>query len=762
MSDVRTIDPAEPALWISRELSLLEFNRRVLAQARDASTPLLERLRFLTICSTNLDEFFEIRVASHRERAAFGTAQVDPDGRTSLDTLTAISQTAHGLVDEQYRVLNEVLVPELDTQGIRVLRRADWSDTLRSWIKGYFQSDVKPVLTPMGLDPAHPFPKILNKSLNFVVMVEGEDAYGRRSGIAVVQVPRALPRVIEVPERLKTARHEYVLLSSVIHEHIGDLFPGMSVAGCYQFRVTRDGDLWVDEEEVDDLLKALEGELPERKYAAAVRLEVTRECPDHVARFLLGMFELPDRDLYRVNGPVNLNRLAALHQLVDRPDLKYPPFVPKIPRTIDRAESIFEVLKRGDILLHHPYESFIPVLELVRQAASDPDVLAIKQTLYRVGSQSPVVDALIEAARAGKEVVVVVELRARFDEAENIDLATRLQEVGAKVVYGIVGYKTHAKMLLVVRREGNELRRYVHLGTGNYHTGTARAYTDLSLLTARPEYGEDADKIFLQLTGLGRVRELEKVLQSPFTLQKKLVQLIDQEAENARAGKPSRIVAKMNALTMPEMVRALYRASQAGVPIDLIVRGACCLRPGVPGVSENIRVRSIIGRFLEHSRVFHFLAGGAELTFCSSADWMTRNLARRVEVGFPIEDPVLKLRVVRECFDTYLADDLQAWLLESSGTYAPAPAHAGAAPRAAQKILLDQLSTPDDLERLTDPTEGTSSDGGLDDPGRMRTQAIQRDFLSQHPSDFVERRRKDEHSGAALKGDGKSKKHRKR
>ncbi len=759
MIDAKPIDLADPSLFINRELSLLEFNRRVLAQARDTLTPLLERLRFLTICSTNLDEFFEIRVASHRERAAFGTAQVDPDGRTSQDTLNAVSQTAHELVDEQYRVLNEVLLPELEAQGIRILRRADWTEEQRAWIRNSFQTEVKPVLTPMGLDPAHPFPKILNKSLNFVVLVEGEDAYGRRSGIAVVQVPRALPRVNEVPEKLKSARHDYVLLSSVIHEHIGDLFPGMNVTGCYQFRVTRDGDLWVDEEEVDDLLKALEGELPERKYAAAVRLEVTRECPEHIARFLLGMFELPERDLYRVNGPVNLNRLAALHQLVDRPDLKYAPFVPRIPRSFDRAESMFEVLKRGDILLHHPYESFVPVLDLLRQAAGDPDVLAIKQTLYRVGPQSPVVDALIEAARAGKEVVVVVELRARFDEAENIDLATRLQEVGAKVVYGIVGYKTHSKMLLVVRRDGNDLRRYVHLGTGNYHTGTARVYTDFSLLTARPEFGEDVDKLFVQLTGLGRVRELEKVLQSPFTMHKRMIQLIDQEAENARAGKPARIRAKMNALTMPEVIRALYSASQAGVQIDLIVRGACCLRPGVPGVSENIRVRSIVGRFLEHSRIFCFHSLGADLTYCSSADWMTRNLARRVEVCYPIEDPTLKQRAIREGLEAYLADDFQAWTMNPDGKYdLVRPA---GAPRVAQRILLEQLTASDDLERRTDAAESATPDLRIDVSGTGRLQPSGREAQSQLPSDFVERRlRKDDHAPPAVKADGKAKKNR--
>ena len=696
MSEDTPLELDDPSLFLNRELAVLQFIRRILEQARDETTPLLERLRFLAICSTVLDEFFEIRVASHRERAAHGASQPGPDGRSSLETLDAISELAHELVNDQYRLLNEGLLPELAKEGIRLLRRSEWNDAQRAWIHSYFESDVKPVLTPMGLDPAHPFPKILNKSLNFVVLVEGEDAYARSSGIAVVQVPRALPRVIGMPKEIAEARHDAVLLSSVIHDHIEELFPGMSAKGCYQFRVTRDGDLWVDEEEVDDMLKALEGELPERKYAEAVRLELANDCPERVARFLLGMFELKDRDLYRVNGPVNLNRIAALHAFVDRPDLKYPPFTPK-QRHVERSEPMFDVLKRGDMLLHHPYEAFAPVLDLLRQSAADPDVLAIKATLYRVGSPSPVVDALIEAAKNGIEVTVVVELRARFDEAENIDLATRLQEVGAKVVYGIVGYKTHSKMLMVVRRENGGLQRYVHLGTGNYHAGTARMYTDLGLLTARPDIGKDVDELFLQLTGLGHVRKLDKILQSPFTLMDRMLELIEAEAARAARGEPAYIAAKMNSLTMPKVVRALYRASRAGVEIDLIVRGACCLRPGVPGVSETIRVRSIVGRFLEHSRVFYFHAGGEGLLFASSADWMTRNLVRRVETCFPIEDAQLKQRAERECIDLCLADNSQAWLMQADGSYRRA--QPTGAPHAVQHTLLEEICNLEDHQR---------------------------------------------------------------
>lgn len=684
-------DLHDPRLYLNRELSLLEFNRRVLAQAIDAGTPLLERLRFLTICSTNLDEFFEVRVASHRSLMTYGGEQRGPDQRSHQELLTAISHAAHQLVDEQYSVLNDVIMPELERQDIRVLKRDEWTAGQRQWLESMFQGDILPVLTPMGIDPAHPFPKILNKSLNFIVRVVGEDAFGRESGIAVVQVPRSLPRLFNLPRDVAQGPHDFVLLSSVIHAHIDQLFAGMQVQTCEQFRVTRDGDLFVDAEEVEDYLKAIAGELPERRYAQAVRLEVTDRCPDDLARFLLEKFNLGERDLYRVNGPVNLHRLEALHKNVERPELKFGSFVPRVSFRADAGDSLFDVLSRRDMLLHHPYESFTPVLELVRQAAADPDVLAIKQTLYRVGSDSPLVEALIDAARANTQVTVVIELRARFDEAENIDLATRLQEVGANVVYGIVGYKTHAKMLMIVRREGGSLRRYVHLGTGNYHAGTARAYTDFGLMTSDPAICADVDKLFTQLTGLGKAMTLERVLQSPFTLKPALLRMIDDEIAEARAGRKAWIRAKLNALTEGDVIAKLYEASCAGVRIDLIVRGACCLRPGVPGVSENIRVRSIIGRFLEHHRIYAFHAAGRELVYLSSADWMSRNLLRRVESAFPVEDPGVKQRVLREGLELPLADDLNAWELSSDGTYRRVEATARIS---SQETLLQEYCSP--------------------------------------------------------------------
>ncbi len=689
--EVPAPDVRDPALYLNRELSILEFNARVLEQAKDPATPLLERLRFMTISSTNLDEFFEIRVAGLKQQVAFRVAQAGADGLSAQETLARIGATARELVSEQYKLLNDVLLPALEQQGIRILKRAAWNTAQQRWIKRYFGQEVLPVLTPMGLDPAHPFPRILNKSLNFVVSLEGADAFGRSSGTAVVQVPRSLPRLIRLPKDVAGGPYDFVLLSSIVHAQVGDLFPGMQVLSCHQFRVTRNSDLWVDEEEVDDLLKAIKGELSSRNYGDAVRLEVAADCSDETAEFLLDKFHLGRGDLYRVNGPVNLHRLAAMLEMVDRPDLKYPPFTPRYPKRFEQEPDPFQVVRQADVLLHHPYESFAPLVELVRLAAQDPDVLAIKQTLYRTGNESPLVEALVQAARNGKEVAAVVELRARFDEAANIDLATKLQEAGAKVVYGVVGYKAHAKLLLIVRRENGHLRHYVHLGTGNYHAGTARAYTDFGLLTCDRDIGEDVHRLFLQLTGLGRVARLKKLRQSPFTLQRQLIALIDAEAENARKGKPARIVAKMNALSEPRIIQALYRASQAGVSIDLIVRGICCLRPGVPRVSENLRVRSVIGRFLEHSRVFHFEAGGEKLVFLASADWMQRNFFSRVEALFPVLDERVKARVIGEGLEAYLADNTQAWLLGADGKYRRAKP-GNAKPRTAQLELLERFA----------------------------------------------------------------------
>jgi polyphosphate kinase len=701
-------DLTDPGLYFNRELSLLKFNERVLAQALNESTPLLERLRFLTICSRNLDEFFEVRASSLREQIAYGLRQAGPDGLTPRQTLNRISEAGHALVERKYAALNDVILPALEREGIRLLVRAEWSDALRAWTEEYFEDQVLPVITPMALDPAHPFPRVINKGLSFVIQVDGKDAFGRNTRLAVLQVPRALPRLIRVPQEIAAGPYDFVMLSSVVHAHVDSLFPGMRVKGCFQFRLTRNSDLWVDEEEVEDLLQALKGELRSRNYGEAVRLEVDTNCDEEVVQFLLRHVRLEPDALYSVSGPVNLNRLEAIYDLVDRPDLKYPPFVPGSDPALRHGSDVFAALRERDVLLHHPYESFAPVVELLQQAARDPKVLAIKMTLYRTDADSPLVESLIEAARGGKEVSAVVELRARFDEAANIDLATRLQEAGANVAYGVVGFKTHAKMLLVVRREGRELKRYVHLGTGNYHPGTARAYTDFGLMTSSQEIGEDVHKIFLQLTGLSKAADLERLLQSPFTLFEGLLEHIEAEIADARRGEPARIIAKMNALTEPEIIRALYRASQAGVRVDLILRGVCCLRPGVPGVSDNVHVRSIVGRFLEHSRIVWFRAGGEGKVLLGSADWMERNLHRRVETVFPVDDPALRAAVLRDGLETYLADDVQAWILGPDGEYVRSvPA---GEPYAAQTILRERLSGLGG--RKPDPTGGESADLG--------------------------------------------------
>jgi polyphosphate kinase len=682
-----------PELYVNRELSLLEFNQRVLEQAKDDSLPLLERLRFLTICTTNLDEFFEIRVSGLKQQLELGLERaMGPDGLTPRDLLARISARAHALVEEQYKLLNATLLPKLAEEGIHVLSRDEFSERQAAWVRSYFRREVQPVLTPVAIDPAHPFPRVLNKSLNFLVPLEGKDAFGRTDGIAVVNVPRSLPRLIPVPRHAGRGPYTFVMLSSVIHAQIGELFPGMDVKGCYQFRVTRNSDLWVEEEEVDDLLRALEGELPSRNYGDAVRLEVAHNCPPDMVKFLLGEYRLTPQDLYQVPGPVNLHRLAAIVKLVDRHDLEYRPFVPGMPRRLEYGTDLFAAMRRGDVLIHHPYQSFTPVIDLLRQAAGDRDVLAIKQTLYRTGEESAIVDALIAAARAGKEVTVVVELFARFDERANIDVATRMQRAGVNVVYGIVGYKTHAKLILIVRRENKRLRRYVHVATGNYHAATARQYTDFCLFTCDADIGEDVHQTFLQLTGMGRVRRLRKMLQSPFTMSARLLELCDGEIAEAKAGRPARISIKCNALTEPGIIKKLYEASRAGVRVDLVVRGACSLRPGVPGISENVTVRSIVGRFLEHHRVYRFHAGGRELVFIGSADLMPRNFFRRVESAVPIEDEDLKARVLAESIEGSLEDNVQSWVMQSDGTYRrQKPGRAK--PRAIQEVLLEKLAS---------------------------------------------------------------------
>ena len=676
----------DPALYINRELSQLDFNFRVLAQAMDEQVPLLERLRFLCISCTNLDEFFEIRAAAVRHAQEFGLPPA-PDGMSPQEILTAIHDRAAELVEQQYRCWNEVLRPALQDAGIGILSPSTWTPRQRRWLRAYFRNEIMPVLSPLGLDPSHPFPKILNKSLNIVVVLKGTDAFGRAGHLALVRAPRSLPRIIQLPKSLGGTQN-FVLLSAVLSTFVNELFPGMDVRGAYQFRVTRNSELVVDEEEVENLALALRDELVDRGYRPAVRLEIAHDCPRAIVQTLLQNFGLSENAAYRIDGSVNLNRVIQVYDLVQRPELKYPPMTPRVLKT---SEGIFEAVARGDVLLHHPFDSFSTVLELIREAAVDPNVLAIKQTLYRTGKDSGIVEALIQAARNGKDVTVVVELRARFDEEANLGLADRLQDAGVQVVYGVVGYKTHAKMLLIVRREGKKLQRYVHVGTGNYHSGTARAYTDLSLITADPDIGNDVHQLFQQLSGLASKMKMEYLLQSPFTLHAGLLQRIERETRLALDGKPGRIIAKMNALNEPQVIRALYAASQAGVQIDLIVRGACTLRPGVEGVSDNIRVRSIVGRFLEHSRVYWFGNNGAPELYCASADWMERNLLRRVETCFPILDSDLARRIYREVLQNYLDDNLNAWELQADGRYRKCTPQPGQPPHSAQQALLEAL-----------------------------------------------------------------------
>ena len=691
MADEQTFNLKNPDYYLNRELSLLEFNRRVLAQARDVKTPLLERLNFLCIANSNLDEFFEIRVSGLKQQVAYGSNLRGPDNLSPSQQLKRISEVAHKLVKDQYRVLNDLMLPDLAREGIHFLKHDQWTSKQNDWIKGYFNRELLPVLSPVGLDPAHPFPQVLNKSLNFIISLEGKDAFGRNSGIAIVQAPRALPRLIQLPQSVATHDHDFVYLSSIIDKHAGDLFPGMKVTGCHQFRVTRNADLMVQEEEAGDLLLAIEGKLTTRRFAQAVRLEVQEECPQEMIEFLLQKFALQTSDVYQVKGPVNLNRMSTILSMIRRPDLHYPPLTPALPKRIDRTQDIFEAIRKGDILLYHPFQSFDTVVDFLRQSAADPDVLVIKQTLYRTGDDSSVVDALVAAAHAGKEVTVVIELRARFDEEENIELANVLQEAGAHVSYGVVGHKTHAKMVLVVRREGRQLKRYVHLGTGNYHAGTARQYTDCGLLTSDTALTDDVQKVFQQLTAMGKPGKLKKMLQAPFTLHKAMIDMIGRETDNARKGKPARIIAKMNALVEPTIIEALYRASQAGVRVDLIVRGICCLRPGIKGVSENIHVRSIIGRFLEHSRVCYFHNNGDYQLYCSSADWMDRNFFRRVETCFPIEEKRMKEKLLKDGLMNYLWDNTQSWLLQSDGFYKQQVPGSSKA-RCAQALLLEQYT----------------------------------------------------------------------
>ena len=677
---------------LNREIGILEFNRRVLAQAEDTDTPLLERLRFLCIVSSNLDEFFEIRVAELKETISVNLSSAGPDGMNPREVFASVSRIAHELVDRQYRLLNENILPELEKAGVRFLRRNDLNETQRNWVRDYFFNEMMPLLTPIGLDPAHPFPRVFNKSLNFAVELEGRDAFGRVSRAAIVQAPRILPRMIRLPGERRPGKEQcFVFLSSVLHEHATELFAGMSVRGCYQFRVTRNSDLFVDEEEVKDLRTALQGELPLRNLGAAVRLEVADNCTQGMAEFLLQQTELTTADLYQVNGPVNLVRLMQIPELVDRPDLTFPAFRPGRPSVLTKRADVFAAIRKGDVLLHHPFQSFTPVVNFIQEAAVDPNVVAIKQTVYRIGTNSAIMEALIEAAARGKEVTVVVELMARFEEEANINWAKRLEEVGAHVVYGVVAHKTHAKMALVVRREDGKLRRYAHLGTGNYHPRTARLYTDFGLLTSNQNVCADVNEVFKQLTGLGKAGKLNHLWQAPFTLHANIMAAIKNETRLAKSGKAGRIIAKMNALLEPTIIEALYAASQAGVRVDLVVRGVCALRPGVAGLSEHIKVRSIVGRFLEHTRIFYFYNSGKENVYLSSADWMDRNFFRRVELCFPVLDKKLRQRVIKEGLRPYIKDNRQAWDMNGDGVYRRKNPR-GTLPRSAQLMLLGELA----------------------------------------------------------------------
>ena len=648
---------------LNRERSLLEFNHRVLAQARRADVPLLERLRYICIVSSNMDEFFEVRLADAIEAARLHGAD-DRD-------LAATAAAAHALIDAQYRIFNDEVMPALAAERIVIVNHADRDAAQRQWVAQFFHREVRPLLVPIGLDPAHPFPQVANKSLNFIVQLAGVDAFGRENAIAIVKVPRVLPRVIRLPERLSDGRQVFVLLTSVIRAHLSELFPGREVLAFSQFRVTRDSDLDVDEDDMTNLRQALRSELTARHYGRAIRIEVVSTCPANLSDFLLSQFELPAAALYRVNGPVNLVRMNTLIDLAVAPRLRFAPHEPAWPmEQLPRGRRVMDSMAERDILIHQPFQSFDPVVQFLREAVDDPKVLAIRQTIYRTGTESVLMELLIEAARRGKEVLAVVELKARFDEEANINWAERLERVGVQVVYGIVGLKTHAKLLLVTRKEGRHLVRYAHLSTGNYNPKTARLYTDVGFLTTDPELTADADAVFLHLASLNPLQPPKRLLVAPMNLQSTLIAQLQRVAQAARDGRPARFVGKFNALTDPALIDALVAAGQAGADIDLIVRGACMLPPGRPGQTERIRVRSVVGRFLEHTRVLYFRWGESErdeVLYLSSADWMSRNMLRRIEIAWPVRDPALRQRVIDECLVPYLHDGRDAWQLDTHG-----------------------------------------------------------------------------------------------
>lgn len=663
----QAIDLGDSQYFENRELSYIKFNLRVLHQAKNPEHPLLERLMFLLIFSSNLDEFFEIRVSGLRKQLDFGRQRPGPDGKYPEQILAIIHDQVRGALEEQYRILNDDLLPSLAKENIHFLYRHEWSEELINWTENYFHDQVVPVVSPLGLDPAHPFPRLVNKSLNFILSLEGKDAFGRESGLAIVPAPRSLPRLIKVPKEIMPNGDNFIFLSSVIHAHVDQFFPGMTVTECHQFRVTRNSDLEMSNVEVEDVASALQGELHSRRFGAATKLEVGKECPEKLTNFLLQRFNLEEDSLFRLDGPVNLQRLMALNGMINRPDLKFPIFSPGLPPALEVGNDIFYAVDKEDQLLHHPFQSFLPIIDWLRQAAKDPTVLSIKQTLYRTNESSELVEALAEAARNGKEVTVVIELRARFDEKENMHFASILQEAGAVVVYGVMGYKTHAKMLLIVRRVGDKLKRYAHLGTGNYHRKNSLLYTDYGLLTADKTICADVHMVFQQITGMGKKIHPKLLIHAPFNLRKSLIRMIDAEKAAALAGQPARVIAKLNSLTDPDVIKALYGASIAGVKVDLIVRGICCLKPGMPIVSENIRVVSVVGRFLEHSRVYFFLNNPNQV-YCSSADWMERNLSHRIEVCFPILKKKWATRITAE-LELYLEDQAQSWEMQPDGEY---------------------------------------------------------------------------------------------
>lgn len=653
-------------MYINSDLSWLAFNRRVLEEALDKTNPLLERLRFLTIVSSNLDEFFEVKVAKLKEEIAESAAGGSPQMQKLL---TDIRSTALGILSEQYRCLNDEVLPELREKGIKLLTVNELTEAQVQWTKEYFLNEVMPVLTPLAIDPSHPFPQLLNKSLNFVVRLSGADSFGRSIRFAVVQAPRILPRLIRLPADISGSPYEFILLTGIMQMHMPLLFTGLEVEGTYSFRLTRNSNLYIDEDESENLLESIEKELKTRHYGDVVRLEVTNECPDSVIKFLIDQQELSPDDVYQMNGPVNLHRLSGIIDETDHPDLRYRPYTQYIPETLKHGQSIMHVIDGGDIMLHHPYDSFQPVLDLIEEAANDPDVLAIKQTLYRIGSDSPIANSLIRAAENGKQVSVIMELKARFDEANNIATAKRMEEAGVHVVYGIVGLKTHAKICLIAKRENRNIRYYAHMGTGNYNYATSRFYTDISLLTADQELCSDIAMAFSLLTGVRKYEPMKKLLLAPFELHHAMMANIDNEITNARMGKPARIIAKMNALLETTLIDKLYEASNAGVNITLIVRGMCSLVPGIKGLSENITVNSVIGRYLEHSRIFYFHNGGAPRVYIGSADWMARNMFRRVEVCVEIENQSLKDRVINEILYAYQSDTVKSRYMDNNGIY---------------------------------------------------------------------------------------------